>query len=347
MMFVFGCLNTVVYGYPMICGIQTDQLMSSTVIVIGQIDGMTNGGNSVIKSVIRGHADIPANVFEIGLKVERVIKGSSQTKIEVGGLLIPVNIDSIGFSYAAENQIPNPSPNIHYVFFLSQGNGVPQYVPASPKEFAIEIERGSNEQASSPVEILRAIAKSNVNGANYVLAVRWAGFLSGLHDDFSYWTNKTHDARILIRSTAYATLVQDFPQTPGLRADLVKCLSDPVVPDDDSDVWMADYSFISSLSKLSEHGPLTVEEIRSLLGSGNRNVTEMVLKLIRSKKDVSMSADVVNLMTKSKNRDVQYYCVQTLYRLAGNPFCITQQMFLQHPDDYIKEWKTIGENLGK
>jgi hypothetical protein len=343
--FLFGWFTAAVYGYPMIGGIQTDQLLKASVIVIGQIDGMTNVGNSVIKDTIRRHGDIPANVLEIDVNLGQAIKGTLQTKIKVGGLLMPVDIDSFG--YVCDNQIPNPSPEKRYVFFLSQGKNDSEYVPVSPKEFAVEIEHGSSEKATSPLEALRAIAKANVDGSNYVLAVRWAEFLSGLHDDFSYWTNKTHDPQILIRSTAYATLVQDFPQTPGLRSDLVKCLSDPVIPNDDSDVWMADYSFISSLSKLSAHDPLTGEEIRSLLGSGNRNVTEMALTLIRRKKDVSMAADVVHLMTTSKNRDVQYFCIQTLYRLADNPFCIMQQTFLEHPDDYIKEWKKIGENLGK
>jgi len=340
LVFVFGWFATAVFAYPMIGGIQTDQLLKASVIVIGQIDGMTNTGNGVITNTMRGHGDIPANVLEIGVTVDQVIKGASQTKIQVGGLLIPVDMDSMmGLGYAYDNQIPSSSPKKHYVFFISQGKEASEYVPAFPKEFAVEIERIPNETTNSPVEMLRAIAKANVDGSNYMLTVRWAGFLSGLRDDFSYWTNKTQDARILIRSTAYATLVQDFPQTPGLRADLVKCLSNPIPSVEDSDVWMANYSFIASLSKLFEKDPPKAGEIKSLLGSGDRNVDEMALSLVRDGNDKQMVTDVVHLMTTTKNRDVQYYCIQTLSILSGNQHYISQPTFLEQPDYYIQEWQ--------
>ncbi len=334
---LFGLFATTVCGYPNIQGIQTDKLLSASVIVIGQIDWMTNAGNSVILDTVRGHGNIPAVLLKIGVTVNQQIKGVTGTKIQVGGFLTPA--DNINFGYLSLGQIPNPASIYRNVFFLSPGKDVSEYVPAFPKEFAIEIQCIPNEEANSPMEMLRSIAKANVEDTNYALAVRWAEFLSGLHDDFSYWTNKTQDARILIRSTAYATLVQDFPQTPGLRANLVKCLSNPIPSIEDSDVWMANYSFIASLSKLFEKDPPKAFEIKSLLGSGDRNVDEMALTLVRGGNDKQMAADVVHLMTTSKNRDVQYYCIQTLSILSGDQNYISQPTFLQQPDLYIQEWQ--------
>jgi hypothetical protein len=233
--------------------------------------------------------------------------------------------------------------------FLSYDKKTSEYAPVSQEEFAIQLDRDSSEKEGAPMERLRSIAMANVEATNYNLAVRWSKFLRDLyddaHNDFSYWTNKTHDARFLIRVNAYEALIQNRPQTPGLRADVVKCLSDEAPLK--GDIRLGHIELIDCLPKLfGKTGP-RVDEIQGLLASNDETVNEIALTFIRRKKDVSMATDVVHLMTTSKNRDVQYYCIQTLYRLASNPFCITQQMFLQHPDDFIKEWQKIGENLAK
>jgi hypothetical protein len=235
------------------------------------------------------------------------------------------------------------------VLFLSYDKKTSEYAPVSQEEFAIQLDRDSSEKEGAPMERLRSIAMANVEATNYNLAVRWSKFLRDLyddaHNDFSYWTNKTHDARFLIRVNAYEALIQNRPQTPGLRADVVKCLSDEAPLK--GDIRLGHIELIDCLPKLfGKTGP-RVDEIQGLLASNDETVNEIALTFIRRKKDVSMATDVVHLMTTSKNRDVQYYCIQTLYRLASNPFCITQQMFLQHPDDFIKEWQKIGENLAK
>lgn len=344
LVFVFGWFASAnTYGYPMICGIQTDQLLNAPVIVIGQIDWMTNAGIGVIKDTIRGHGNVPANIIRIGVNVEQVIKGVSQTNIQVGELLMPA--DFINFSYLYSDQIPNPASKLPNVFFISPSKNASKYIPTFPKEFAIEIEHRPKKETNSPVEMLRAIAKANVDGSNYVLAVRWAGFLSGLHDDFLYWTNKTQEARALIRSTAYSTLVQDFPQTPGLRTNLVKCLSvqTPVV--EDSDVSVADYSLISSLQKFFEKDPPKAEELRSLLISGDKNVNEMALKWIRGKKNLTAMENVAHLMATSKDRDVQYECIKTLSVLVEYPHLISYPKFMTHPDQYLEEWQKTAQGF--
>jgi hypothetical protein len=338
---LFGWSSSAVYGYVVNDypdeGVLASQLISAPIIEIGHVDSYhssktpdTNGLFSYVGQI----------------SVSEMIKGGSEKKHSLNMWL---DLSSGYGPHHGTDWAAIPHSGEECVFFLSYDKKSGEYTPISQETFAIQLEHESGEELSSPLERLRAIAATNVEATNYFVAIMWARFLRDLHDDahndFSYWTNKTHDARFLIRVTAYEALIQNDSKTPGLRADVVKCLSDEAPLK--NDVYLGHRELIEYLPKIfGETGPRN-DEIQGLLASNDESVNEIALRFIRRKGDVSMAADVVHLMTKSKNRDVQYYCVQTLYRLAGNPFCITQQMFLQHPDDYIKEWKTIGENLGK
>lgn len=322
--------------------VSTDQLLKAQVILEGFVDSYTNTGQAVITDTDeqRGDRKINCNTYNISITVDKVINGSIQTNIIVGGLFAPIDIQRDGYILLRHQ---HPILKKRLLFFLSYIKEDNEYLPVSQNEFALEIEQYPKINGSAG-EMLRAIAKANVEATNYTLAVRWARFLSGLHDDFLYWTNKTQDSRILIKAAAYETLVQDFPQTPGLRADVIKCLSDSNPPEEDTDVQIAHMQLISSISKLFDNEPPKVEEIQSLLASGDKNVNETALTLIRRKKDTSLMADVVRLMTTSKNRDVQYDCIKTLYVLTKNPHLIMYQTFLKQPDDYIKQWQAIVGN---
>jgi hypothetical protein len=335
---VFGWLTAVACGYPVIPAIPTDQLMAAPVMVIGQMEGPpAKTGRGVMADPRGGKGEIAADVYELGIEVEQTIKGAPPHEIKVVGLMTPVERIE-GPSSGNEEYRQFPSGN-RSVFFLAPGTNAAVYVPVSHREFAIEIERDSGGTTASPVETLRAIAKANVETANYPLAVRWAAFLGGLHDDSPYWTQKTLDARILIRATAYDTLVQNFPGTPGLRAEVIQCLSAANPPGNDSDVWMAGIQLITPLSKLFDQAPPRADEIRSLLGSHHPFVLRKALSLVRDASDLQLLAAVENLLATSQDRDIQYECIKTLYGLSGDPHLIAYPTFLAKPDQYINQWR--------
>lgn len=322
-----------VYGDPFEAS--TSQLILAPIIEVGHVDSYSG-------TKTRNTNGLVLNIAQIS--VNEPIKGLSGKKHDLN---LWCDERSGYGEFGGVKQAP--PPGYQCVLFLSHDKKTFEYAPVSQEEFAIQLERDPSEKAGSTLDRLRAIAIANVEATNYGLAVRWARFLRDLHDDahndFSYWTNKTQDARILIRATAYEALLNNFPLTPGLRAEVIKCLSEANPTNVDQDVWSADQQMITSLSKLFHNEPPKAEEIQSLLDSGDEEVNKMALSLIRSKKDLSMAANVVHLMTGTKNREVQYNCIKTLYVLADNPFVIGYPHFLEHPDDYIKEWKRIGEGL--
>jgi hypothetical protein len=170
-----------------------------------------------------------------------------------------------------------------------------------------------------------------------------------LHDDQPYWTNQTRDVRIGIKAIAYKTLIQNFPETPGLRADLIRYCHDasPTSMDSDagdasSSVGGADSDIINSLLKLFHKDWPNAGELRSLLGSRDAGVNEMALDLIRYKGDASMMADVAHLLTTSQDRRIQYLCISTLCDLSCDRFDVAYTTFMAHPDDYVKDWVKLA-----
>jgi hypothetical protein len=337
-------LTSTAFGFPEIIATSSRRLIESQCVFVGKVTSQSITGLETItdNDFRRGKHNVEVHILKATIEVEKTVKGADRNEIVIDGLIMPVDFVNNGY-VALKHQLLVTNRN--YVFFLSPSSRAFEFTPSSEIEFAVQIEQIPSHVTGSPEEILSYIAKVNVEATNYALAIRWARFLSEFNEDFAFWTTKTHDKRIMIRATAYETLLKSNQKFKEIRLDLIKCLSDPTSPEDDSDVQTAHLLLIPALLKLFVNEAPTVVELKALLASGDKNVLKAVLNYLGNQKNFSTAKDVVQLMSTSKDRDVQYACLKVISAFSGDQHLIAYPTFLNEPERHVQDYEKVYQGL--
>jgi len=78
--------------------------------------------------------------------------------------------------------------------------------------------------------------------------------------------------------------------------------------------------------------------INNLLQKDDYWLVKAALAAIKDKKYSDLEPNVVDLMMRSKDREVQYCCIKTLYTLRKRNYP-AMHIFLKSPESYINEFK--------
>jgi hypothetical protein len=318
-------------------GVQPSKLLQASVIVVGRVDSTRDAGQTILSV---GYP-MEVNVAKTTINVLQVVNGEPIKTVQITNMISSSSsVDSV--------KLQNLELNKTYVFFLTKLTET-EFDPISPYQFALplEISPKTINTSNSVKESLRDFGKENVAATNNSISETWARFLRGLYDnneDLTFWTNKINDNRIFIRAIALVTLAENAPQTPGLYSEVVKFLDSAKT---DIDIFLIQRQIFQLLPKLASRDEPSVVDLQNWIGGKSEQFKEAALECIQKTRDVRLMADVVQLMTRSKDRNVQYDCIKTLYVLTENPHLISYPMFLKQPDDYIKEWQTVGGKPAK
>jgi hypothetical protein len=319
-------------------GVRGEKLLQASVVLVGRLDSIKENGNAVFDRYGLG-TPIDVVTHEASIKVLLTLNEESPQNIRITNILSALNpAESIG--------LQGLEKNTSYVFFLSGNPKGTDFAPISPYRFALKT---VTTNVNTPVdgslkESLAMIAKENIAVVNNPEAESWARLLQMLYDsnrDWAFWTNAANDLRMSIRGIALVTLSENVPQTSQLYSCAMKFI------ESEGGSFGPGARLCRLLPKLvGKDGP-PVDEIKKWLNSKSKDINIMALEWISKKNEVAVMTEVVHLMTSSNDRDIQYACIKTLFDLTDNPHAISYPTFLKQPDDYIKEWKEIGEKLAQ
>ena len=88
--------------------------------------------------------------------------------------------------------------------------------------------------------------------------------------------------------------------------------------------------------------PQSPEPRQRLRPPGSAELQFAALDVVRDKRDVSRMDDVVRLMVRTEDQDVQYSCIKTLAVLTGR-VGPGRRAFREHPWKYVEEWSKCSE----
>jgi hypothetical protein len=312
--------------------VRPSELLKASLIIVGQVNSITYTNDGTL---IRSGNPFAVHISVASINVLQILKGEQMEKAQIGGIISSSNSGE-------DIKLQGLEPNKTYVFFLKKSTDM-EFVPISPYQFAIELENlPQTINSNSPTaKSLHNIAKDNVAATNSTIAEMWGQFLQGLYnkDDFVFWTNRMDDDRIAIRTIAIEALAENAPQTPGLYLEIVKLL------DADTVFYnpLVRHHLLQLVPKMATAEEPSMVDLENWMSKSDE-FQKLALGCIQETKDERLIPDVMHLMTTSKDRDVQYYCIKTLSALSGDQHLISQPTFLKQPEYYIQKWQKNGTN---
>lgn len=330
------------------------RLASAPIIVIGKIVAIKHAGvdklGARIDTKIINPRDRTVDVYEVSVSIESTIKGAiADREIIVEALLVP-------FEERLPVELQVLATNKRFVFFLARRKGSKVWKGVSPFEFALRVEATpawSDQKKWSAADLLRLTAKANIRKADEQCAAKWFMFLRQQYnkkekDDSKFCLKCVDDPRLLIRGEALVILCKHHPKTAGLYGKALKFVdeteSKPVS-------GMVRSRVIDHLLNPLDHlkPELRNLAIKTLLLKNNKWLTEVTLTVIKDKQYSDLEPVVVNFMMKTKDRNLQYHCIKTLYALRKRNYP-AMHIFMKSPESYIDEFKeqtATGVNRGR
>lgn len=308
------------------------ELLRAPTIVVGKVEALSYEGKDTLE---RG-APIEVEVFHVSIIVQKVLKGEDAGKaVVLKHLLRPSNPNTyIGRQFLEVDKI--------YIFFLSPTIAQDEFEPINPSEFALEIDSLPKEykKGESAVQQLRGIAKANIDSARESLAERWFGFLGELYDakeDFRFCMDRTSDPRLRIRGSALAVLCEHSPAAPLLYSKSMKFVKET---SEMEELWSWRRRISKCLPGTLGEKDLTTEKLKEWIESDVRELQEVALGIVMEKRDASLVDEIVGLMVRTRNRDIQYDCVKALSAVSDRRGPSYRE-FMKTPGKYVDEWKKL------
>ncbi len=317
----------------------TKQLASAPTIVLGKIVAINHAGVDELTSRVdprlfsRG---TEVDVYHVSVSTERIIQGAIEGReIVVEALLLPPEGRPFELQLLAADK--------RFVFFLTRRKGDKEWKGFSPFAFALRVEAVptlGDEKKWPAAELLRLIAKANIRKADELCATDWITFLGQIYnkkEDHEFSLELMDDPRLRIRGEALALLCEHHPKTPDLYDKAVKFVDDT---EGNSAYGMIRARVIDHLLNPLDHlkPELRNHAINNLLQEDDYWLVEAALAAIKDKQYSDLESDVVNLMMRSKDRNVQYCCIKTLYTLRNRNYP-AMHIFLEAPESFINEFK--------
>ena len=311
-------------------------LLPAPQIVIATVNVVSTKGKGTVK---RG-GEMEVELLDMTIKVQRVIKGTPLAgSVIVEGLVRPTNQDTY-----LGRQVPEPGHS--YVLFLQQKEGKKVFEPFVSTEFGLRVERVPDEVAgvSSAIGALKLLAKANAQAREEIVAFRWLIFLGDVFvagEDLEFCLKLTGDERLAVRGSAIAVLVEHVPTHDGLYESAMAFLSE-------ASAKKGQLGLGRARRKISKRLLATVPEtevngaLKEWLASDIRDLQQAALTSVRKTADASLIDDVVALMQRTADRDIQYACIVALSAARSVPGP-GYRTFHKDPDKYVREWAKMSD----
>lgn len=307
--------------------IRPSELLAAPQIILGQVIDV----REVRKDFVRRGTPIEVMVSEAVVKVDLTIRGHGSNTVQILNLLAPVNPASyFGYQILAVSK--------RYVFFLSPAHAAGSFEAISPYRFGLEVEQVHLQPIADSKEAIREIAVANSESTNRFIADVWVDFLEGIYDkdkDLRFWMARAQDSRLKMKGKALVVLVENSAEIPGLYTNVLNFLNDTAsLPTQ----GQARNRLSELLSKLCPGGEPKAEDFRVWLSSAAKEPKKAALALIRTRIETRLVPNIVELMKRSEDWEIQYECLKTLSALKDVPL-ISYPEFLKRREEYIAKWQ--------
>lgn len=309
-------------------------LLEAPTILVGEVEALRHRGTTTLQ--LEGPVEVEVEVLDASITIRQVIRGRDPGKaILVRRLLKASNPYN---DTVVQRQIPQARKT--YLFFLSPSERDNEFDPVNPTEFAVEVVvlPAYEARGASTENILRRLAKKNVNSTNEWLTARWFGILGEVYsekEDLQFLLHKAGDPRPHIQGNALAVLCERSPGHPSLYSRAMRFLTGTRQPG----MSQLFRRVSKSLPQVVGEDKLTKRVLLDWMSSGVYELSRVGFGIAESRRDRSMAGDIVELMLATKDRKLQYSCIRALAATWRDDRKLPAiRTFMENADYHVKRW---------
>ena len=314
------------YATPMEADPEVSYLLKAPVIVIGKVKSFSN----LKKEFLSTQTQIKVEKYDASIRILQIIKGKmpDRENILIKSLIKPVNpVTYLGRQSLEIDKV--------YVFFLGM-NIDGKLIGINAVEFAIGVENLPKNEALPLDEKLRKTARLNIENVKENIALKWLRVLDELYDpakDDEFLKKIATSTIMPVRGTAVAILCEhDSANDSSIYSMAMKFIKDSA---GNNNLSQYRRKISKNLEKsFADH--LSAKQLKNWLQGSARELNESALHIIKKSKNTAYADDIMKLMVKSKNRNIQYQSLCTISALFSKPGPGYKD-FMKKPSKYVRK----------
>ena len=178
------------------------------------------------------------------------------------------------------------------------------------------------------------IARKSLASVDESVASRWADFLADMYEqgDEQLFLQQLASPHTSVRGIALASLCEHVAMTPTLYAQAMDFLKETAPSGKFFGIRQRIIDGIVS----NRETALSNDQVREWLRSDLPGVPAGAVALVRRTRNAEMIAEVIDLMRRTSNIDLQYDCISAISAAERRSHGITFESFRSDPNKYIR-----------